>query len=120
MTPVPDYHFDPTAGAQSVMEVLGVLNLEGFGIERHHPALGVAGALVHYVSETLCARPENLSRISAYRSSNSLLLDPATQRNLEIFKSASNHRQGSLLQAMDACVSPAGLGYSNSGCVPLS
>lgn len=108
VTPVPDYHFDPTAGAQSVMEVLGVLNLEGFGIERHHPALGVAGALVHYVSETLCARPENLSRISAYRSSNSLLLDPATQRNLEIFKSASNHRQGSLLQAMDACVSPAG------------
>jgi DNA mismatch repair protein MutS len=42
------------------MEVLGVLNLEGFGIERHHPALGVAGALVHYVSETLCGPPRKL------------------------------------------------------------
>ena len=60
VTPIPDYHFDAVAGAQSVMEALGVLNLEGFGIQREHPALGTAGALVHYATETLCAKPENV------------------------------------------------------------
>lgn len=108
LTAIPDYHFDAAAGAQSVMETLGVLNLEGFGIDRQHPALGAAGALVHYATETLCAKPENLRQLREYRCDETLLLDPATLRNLEIFKSAANTRQGSLLAAMDGSVTPAG------------
>ncbi|MGB1127327.1 MAG: DNA mismatch repair protein MutS [Opitutales bacterium] len=108
VTGVADYNFDTVAGAQAVMDALGVLNLEGFGIDRDHPALGAAGALVHYASETLCAKPENLRQLREYRSENTLLLDPATLRNLEIFKSAANTRQGSLLAAMDGSVTPAG------------
>jgi len=108
LSPIPDYHFDPAAGARSVMDALGVLNLEGFGIDQSHPALGAAGALVHYATETLCAKPENLRRIREYQTERTLLLDPATLRNLEIFKSAANTRQGSLLAAMDGCATPAG------------
>jgi len=108
VTAIPDYHFDETAGAQSVMEVLGVLNLEGFGIDRSHPALGAAGALVHYATETLCAKPENLRKIREYSTEKTLLLDPATLRNLEIFKSAANTRHGSLLAAMDGTVTAPG------------
>lgn len=108
VTAVPDYHFDSTSGAQTVMETLGVLNLDGFGIDRNHPALGTAGALVTYATETLCAKPENLRKLSEYSSDKTLLLDPATLRNLEIFKSAANTRQGSLLAAMDGTITPAG------------
>ncbi len=108
VSPIPDYHFDEAAGAQSVMEALGVLNLEGFGINKDHPALGAAGALIHYATETLCAKPENLSKIREYSSERTLLLDPATLRNLEIFKSAANTRQGSLLAAMDGSVTSPG------------
>ncbi len=108
VTAIPDYHFDATSGAQSVMEALGVLNLEGFGLSQDHAALGVAGALVHYATETLCAKPENLRKICEYSTEKTLLLDPATLRNLEIFKSAANTRQGSLLAAMDRTSTPAG------------
>ena len=108
VTALPDYHFDADSGSQSVLQALGVLNLEGFGIDLAHPALGSAGALVHYATETLCAQPENLRTIREYRTDRSLLLDPATLRNLEIFKSAANTREGSLLQAMDGTVSPPG------------
>jgi len=108
VTKIPDYHFDTTSGAQSVMEALGVLNLEGFGIDREHTALGAAGALVHYATETLCAKPENLRKIREYSTEKTLLLDPATLRNLEIFKSAANTRQGSLLEAMDGTVTAPG------------
>ena len=37
-----------------------------------------------------------------------LLIDPATQQNLELFKTAGNQRSGSLLDAMDGTVTPAG------------
>ncbi|MGJ8652918.1 MAG: DNA mismatch repair protein MutS [Opitutaceae bacterium] len=108
VTAIPDYHFDGTSGAQSVMEVLGVLNLEGFGLSQEHAALGAAGALVHYATETLCSKPENLRHIREYSTEKTLLLDPSTLRNLEIFKSAANTRQGSLLAAMDGTSTPAG------------
>ena len=108
VTPIPDYHFDSAAGTQAVMDTLGVLNLEGFGLRKDHPALGAAGALVHYATETLCAKPENLRQLREYSSEKTLLLDPATLRNLEIFKSAANTRQGSLLEAMDATATAPG------------
>ncbi|MEC8650418.1 MAG: DNA mismatch repair protein MutS [Verrucomicrobiota bacterium] len=108
VTEIADYNFDPITGAQSVLSALGVLNLEGFGVSLKHPALGAAGALIYYATETLCAKPENLRQLREYRSDRTLLLDPATLRNLEIFKSAANTHEGSLLAAMDGCVTPAG------------
>ncbi len=108
VTKIPDYHFDAVAGGQSVREALGVLNLEGFGIDRKHSALGAAGALVHYATETLCAKPENLRKLSEYKTEATLLLDPATLRSLEIFKSAANTRRGSLLSVMDGTVTAPG------------
>ncbi|MEM1223806.1 MAG: DNA mismatch repair protein MutS [Verrucomicrobiota bacterium] len=108
VTKIPDYHFDSTPGAQAVMESLGVLNLEGFGLSQNHPALGAAGALVYYATETLCSKPANLRRLREYRTEKTLLLDPATLRNLEIFKSATNTKEGSLLAAMDGTATPSG------------
>ena len=105
---LPDYHFDTLDGARTVMDALGVLNLDGFGIDKKHPALGPAGALVYYATENLRNKPENLSKIQEYRSASSLLLDPCTLRNLEIFRSAAHTREGSLLAAMDGTVTAAG------------
>ncbi len=85
-----------------------MLNLEGFGLKRDHPALGAAGALIYYVTENLCAKPANLTLIREYRSTRSLLLDPATLRNLEVFRTTNNTRDGSLIAVMDATVTAAG------------
>jgi len=100
-TEVSTHHLDAAVGAKEVLGALGVLNLEGFGIERGHPALGPAGALVRYAADNLCAKPENLAGIREYRSSRTLLLDPATLRNLEIFSSIRGTRDGSLIGAIN-------------------
>ena len=105
---LPDYHFDTPDGARTVMDALGVLNLDGFGIDKEHPALGPAGALVYYATESLRRKPENLSKIHEYRSGRSLLLDPCTLRNLEVLRSAAHTRGGSLLAAMDGTVTASG------------
>jgi DNA mismatch repair protein MutS len=83
-TELPGYHFDTATGAKTVMDALGVLNLQGFGLAHDHPALGPAGALVYYATENLCAKPENLRGLQEYRSARTLLLDPprcATSRS---------------------------------------
>jgi DNA mismatch repair protein MutS len=108
LTELPTYRFEAAAGARTVAGAFGVLNLQGFGIEADHPALGPAGALVGYATDNLCAKPENLRGIQEYRSARTLLLDPATLRNLEIFASVRGGRQGSLLAAMDGTCTAAG------------
>ena len=105
----PDHQFALDTGRRMVLETLGVLNLDGFGIARDHPALGAAGALITYATESLCAKPENLSTLREYRSGGTLLLDPATLTNLEIFRSTTEPgRSGSLLEAMDHTVTAPG------------
>jgi DNA mismatch repair protein MutS len=105
---LPGYHFDTATGGKTVMDTLGVLNLEGFGLAHSHPALGPAGALVYYATENLCAKPENLRGLQEYRSARTLLLDPATLRNLEIFSSSRGTRDGSLLHAINRTTTAAG------------
>ena len=104
----PDYDFDQRSGAREVMENLGVMNLEGFGIGLDHAGLGPAGALLIYANDVLRGKPGNLRRVEEYRSGAALLVDPATQRNLEVFRTSSNSRKGSLLDAMDETVTAAG------------
>ena len=108
VTEMPGFQFDVDSGAQSVMDTLGVINLEGFGIDKKHAALGCAGALLYYVTENLRAKPKNLSTIREYSCDNALLIDPATLRNLEIFKSMRGTRDGSLLQAINKTNTAAG------------
>ena len=105
---IPAYRFETAAGARAVAEALGVLNLQGFGVEADHPGLGPAGALVGYATDNLCARPQNLRSLQEYRSARTLLLDPSTLRNLEIFTSVRGGRQGSLLAAIDGTTTAAG------------
>ncbi len=108
VTELAPYHFENEGGARPILAALGVLNLDGFGLRADHPALGAAGALVHYATENLCAKPENLRSLQEYKSGASLLLDPATQRNLEIFSSSRGERSGSLVAAIDRTETAAG------------
>ena len=107
-TELASYHFETATGAKTVMDTLGVLNLQGFGFAHTHPALGPAGALVYYATENLCAKPENLRGLQEYRSARTLLLDPATLRNLEIFSSSRGTRDGSLLTAINRTTTATG------------
>ena len=104
----PDFDFDQKAGAREVMESLGVMNLEGFGIGLSHPGLGPAGALLVYAQDVLKGKPGNLRKIEEFRDGESLLVDPSTQRNLEIFKTSAQSRKGSLLDSMNGTVSAGG------------
>lgn len=108
VTEIPHFYFNNLSAVQVLKETLGVLSLNGFGISEKHPALGSAGALVYYASQTLCRAPKNICRLSEVHFEQSLKMDATTLRHLEIFESVRGNRQGSLLEAIDRTQTAAG------------
>jgi DNA mismatch repair protein MutS len=105
---LPGWNYDVAAGGRLTAQTLSVHGLEGFGINESHPALGCAGAVLGYVTDSLCERPKNLHRISETRLGSSVLLDAASSRNLELFSATGGGREGSLLETIDRTATPAG------------
>lgn len=101
-------HFSLAGAGEKIARALKVLSLEGFGLSTDDPSLASAAALLDYATENLCALPQNLYGIRLYSAQSALLLDPSTLRHLEIFKNSKNTSEGSLFQAMNATVTPAG------------
>ena len=105
---LPGWNFDGPAGARLVAQTLAVHGLAGFGLTDNHPALGVAGAVLGYVTDSLCDRPKNLFRLTETKLSSSVLLDAASSRNLELFAASGGGREGSLLDSIDRTDTPGG------------
>ncbi|MCR5183376.1 MAG: DNA mismatch repair protein MutS [Opitutales bacterium] len=101
VTRLEDWKFGVLTGEEKVIRTLATNSLAGFGIASKHPALGPAGALIYYLSDMLCEQPKCLKKITEVRNGEVLFIDPASVRNLEIFRSAANTRSGSLLDAID-------------------
>ena len=105
---LPGWNFDGAAGARLVAQTLSVHGLAGFGLTDEHPALGAAGAVLGYVTDSLCDRPKNLFRLIETKLGSSVLLDAASSRNLELFASSNGAREGSLLETIDRTETPSG------------
>jgi DNA mismatch repair protein MutS len=105
---LPGWNFDVSAGARLVTQTLAVHGLAGFGLNDDHPALGTAGAVLGYVTDSLCDRPKNLFRLIEAKLGSSVLLDAASSRNLELFATSNGSRDGSLLETIDRTSTPAG------------
>jgi len=105
---LPGWNFDGPAGARLVAQTLSVHGLAGFGLTDTHSALGAAGAVLGYVTDSLCDRPKNLFRLAETKLGSSVLLDAASARNLELFAASGGGREGSLLESIDRTDTPAG------------
>ena len=105
---LPGWNFDGAAGARLVAQTLSVHGLAGFGLTDEHPALGAAGAVLGYVTDSLCDRPKNLFRLVEAKLGTAVLLDAASSRNLELFASTNGQREGTLLETIDRTETPSG------------
>ncbi|MDR1457985.1 MAG: DNA mismatch repair protein MutS [Puniceicoccales bacterium] len=102
------YYFDHQNCQRLLVTTLGVMNLRGYGIQDNHPAIGVAGALLKYVSDNLRQQPANIVALKEYIPQKNLVIDNSTIKNLEIFRSSSGTSRGSFLEAIDGTVTSMG------------
>ncbi|MCX6947135.1 MAG: DNA mismatch repair protein MutS [Verrucomicrobia bacterium] len=108
VTKIPEWTLEVDAGRSMLCEHYQVQSLDGFGCQGLGPAVGAAGALVRYVQETLKSGMRHWQVPKPFRSEESLQLDFATQRNLELIESASRGTDTSLLCAIDQTHTPMG------------
>lgn len=103
------YAFELQAARQELGRQFGTLFLDGFGLEGYRSGLAAAGAILRYLQDSHHLSLPHIDRLLAFGRDDYLGLDEATLRHLEIFETwRSRSRQGSLLEALDAAVTPMG------------
>ena len=104
-----DHDFSAHAAESYIKEHFGVTTLDGFGITGKRVALGAAGAVMAYLRDVYKAGSVALSGIRTYSVEEYMIIDPTTQRNLELTKNARDgSRRGTLLSVLDETVTPMG------------
>ena len=101
------YAFLPEHASFTLCEHFRVKSLDGFGCTHMPQAIAAAGAIVHYLKHQLRRKIDHLSSLRCDAPSDYVLLDAATQKNLELVESR-NARDTSLLAALDRTVTPMG------------
>src|SRR6266568_1482819 len=101
------YAFLPEHASFTLCEHFQVKSLDGFGCAHMPQAIAAAGAIVHYLKHQLRRKIDHLSALRCDAPGDYVLLDAATQTNLELVESR-NVRDTSLLAALDRTVTPMG------------
>ncbi len=107
LQPQPPSLSDPTAGEARLLKLYGVQTLDGFG--RFSPAeISALGMLAAYIDLTQAGRRPVLKPPARTISHNYLSIDAATRASLEIDRTQTGRREGSLIAALDETVTSGG------------
>ena len=103
----PARDFASDAGEAGLRRVHGVATLDGFG-SFSRPMLAAAGGLLAYLDHVGRGQLPLLLPPVARSGEAHLAMDEATRASLEILSSSQGGRKGSLIEAIDRCVTGAG------------
>jgi DNA mismatch repair protein MutS len=106
--PRPPWHFETTSAERLLTQQFGIRDLRGFGCQDLPAAIAAAGALLQYVQETQKGVPPHVTGITTEATSEALILDGVTRRNLEIERSISGSHEFTLVSVLDTCVTAMG------------
>ena len=103
------WHFDVQEATSTLLRVLAVGTLDGFGCADLPLATRAAGGLLAYLEETQKSFLGSLDGLRTYSLDAFMGLDPATLRNLEIVRNGrTQQEEGSLLAVLDETRSAMG------------
>jgi DNA mismatch repair protein MutS len=101
------YAFLPEQAIFTLCEHFKVKSLDGFGCAQMPAAVAAAGAIVHYLKHQLRRKIDHLTSLRCDAPADHVLLDSATQANLELVESRGA-RDASLLSVLDRTITPMG------------
>lgn len=104
----PIWEFEPETAKQQLNLQFGTRDLTGFGVENAHLALCAAGCLLQYVKDTQRTALPHIRSITMERPQDSIILDAATRRNLELTQNLAGGTDNTLASVLDLCVTPMG------------
>ncbi|CUX25656.1 DNA mismatch repair protein MutS [Agrobacterium tumefaciens] len=105
--PQPAILFDSAVAEGRIARYFNVSTLDGFGTFSR-VEMAAAAAAVAYVEKTQIAERPPLGAPERESAASTLFIDPATRANLELVKTLSGERDGSLLHALNRTVTGGG------------
>jgi DNA mismatch repair protein MutS len=104
---LPPSFFDSATAGSRLAQAFNVSTLAGFG-SFSRIELAAAAAILAYVEKTQVERRPAIAPLQQVREAETMRIDAATRANLELFRTLSGARKGSLLSAIDRTSSAAG------------
>jgi DNA mismatch repair protein MutS len=107
LSSMPSARFDSENGRLRLQQFHQVATLDAFG-NFSRAEIAAAGAILTYVELTQQGKMPRLGHLARIGTDAVMEVDAATRRNLELTRSLSGERQGSLLATIDRTVTGAG------------
>jgi DNA mismatch repair protein MutS len=107
VTPLTRDMFDSSTAERRLCDYFAVATMDGLAAMSRLEATAAAAA-VTYIDRTQVGKRPPLSPPAREAVGTTIAIDPATRANLELTRTLSGERRGSLLDAIDCTVTPAG------------
>lgn len=105
----PEWEFDFATATKTLCEQFGTQDLSGFGlIEEHQLAICAAGCLLQYVKYTQKQTLPHIQALTLERRDEAIIIDAASQRNLEITTNLNGSSDHTLFSILDNTQNPMG------------
>ena len=102
------WDFERDSARKSLCQQFGVQDLKGFGCEGLTLAIGAAGCLLVYAKETQRTALPHLRNLRHERLDDTVILDGASRRNLELDINLAGGRDNTLQSVVDRCQTAMG------------
>ncbi|WP_296178817.1 DNA mismatch repair protein MutS [Pseudomonas sp. UBA1879] len=97
------WDFERDSAHKSLCQQFSTQDLKGFGCETLTLAIGAAGCLLGYAKETQRTALPHLRSLRHERMDDTVILDGASRRNLELDTNLAGGRDNTLQSVMDRC-----------------
>ena len=104
----PPWQFDVAAARRALNGQFQTQDLRGFGCEELELAIAAAGCLLDYLKETQRSQLPHIRGMRAETPSDSVLLDAATRRNLEIDRNLQGGEDNTLFSVFQTTITAMG------------
>ena len=99
----PDWEFEPVAGKKSICKQFGTRGLHAFECDDIPLVHATAGAIISYLNYTQKTSLPHIKSIHLETSSETIQLDHASRRNLELTRTLAGSTDNSLFACLNYC-----------------
>ncbi len=104
----PPWHFDRESAQRNLCRFFRTHDLSGFGCENLPLGISAAGSLLTHIEETQKSALPHLTGLTVEHANETIALDAATRRNLELDVHPSGRIEHTLLGILDQTITPMG------------
>ena len=104
----PQWEFDFDTATKLLNQQFDTKELTGFGVTAHKTGLCAAGCVMQYVKDTQRSALPHIRNIVLETEADTVLMDAATRRNLELTQNLAGTKEHTLASVLDNASTPMG------------